>query len=225
MSRGDTAALEERLGQRFRNPGLLRQALTHASMTSERIESNERLEFLGDRVLGLVVADMLYGEFPDEPEGDLGYRFTALARRESLARVALEIALGDHLVMSDGERETGGASKDGLLSNACEAVIAALYLDGGLAAADQFIRRYWTPLLAEDTAPRKDAKTALQEWAQANGYPLPQYEIINQTGPDHLPVFRVQAHVGLQTPETGEGASKRAAEQAAAERLLTALDG
>ena len=198
-------------------------ALTHASTTSERIQSNERLEFLGDRVLGLVVADMLYAHFPDESEGDLGYRFTALARRESLARVAQEIDLGDHIAMSDGERETGGANKDGLLANTCEAVIAALYLDAGLDVADAFIRRYWSPLLAEDIQPRKDAKTALQEWAQANGHPLPRYTVVTQSGPDHQPVFEVQVQVGNTPAETGEGTSKRAAEQAAAGQLLAVL--
>jgi len=225
MIQGGTAALEDRLGHTFQNAGLLRHALTHASMTTERINSNERLEFLGDRVLGLVVAEMLYETFPDEAEGDLGYRFTALARRESLARVAHEIALGDHITMSDGERDTGGANKDGLLANTCEAVIAALYLDAGLAVAGRFIRRYWTPLLTADHQPRKDPKTALQEWAQAHGHQLPNYEIISQSGPDHQPVFEVRVHVGDRPPETGEGASKRAAEQVAAERFLAALDG
>ncbi|MEK9725740.1 MAG: ribonuclease III [Rhodospirillaceae bacterium] len=219
-----TARLEKRLGHAFAHPDLLRQALTHASATADRLQSNERLEFLGDRVLGLVVARMLYAAFPDEPEGDLGYRFTALARRESLARVAAEIELGDFITMSDGERETGGAEKDGLLANACEALIAALYLDGSLAAAEAFVERYWTPLLAEDHRPRKDAKTALQEWAQANGHALPRYETVDQSGPDHEPIFRVRVKIGDVAPETGEGSSKRAAEQAAAERLLAAVD-
>jgi len=223
MSGGGISELEGRLGHRFRNPQTLRHALTHASMTQTRIQSNERLEFLGDRVLGLIIAEMLYENFPDEPEGDLGYRFTALARRESLVRVAQEIRLGDHIVMSEGERETGGASKDGLLANTCEAVIAALYIDGGLDAAARFVRGHWAPLLREDLAPRKDAKTALQEWAQAKGLALPKYETLAQSGPDHRPVFRVRASVDGHPSETGEAGSKRAAEQAAAEQLLAAL--
>ena len=214
------SALEDRLGYRFRDPALLTHALTHASTTTDRLQSNERLEFLGDRVLGLVVAEMLFDTFPDEPEGDLGYRFTALARRESLARVAHDLRLGDEITMSDGERDTGGAAKDGLLANTCEAVIAVLYLDGGLDTAQTFIRRFWTPLLAEDHHPRKDAKTALQEWAQAQGHALPRYKTLSQTGPDHQPIFQVEVQVGDLSPSAGKGASKRAAEQAAAAELL-----
>lgn len=214
------SALENRLGHRFLDPALLAHALTHASAAADRLQSNERLEFLGDRVLGLVVAEMLFDAFPNEPEGDLGYRFTALARRESLVRVAQDLALGDHIAMSGGERETGGAAKDGLLANACEAVIAALYLDGGLDAARAFIRRYWTPLLAEDHRPRKDPKTALQEWAQAHGHALPRYKTVSQAGPDHQPVFLVEVQVGEMPPGAGEGTSKRAAEQMAAAELL-----
>ncbi|MDP6896454.1 MAG: ribonuclease III [Rhodospirillales bacterium] len=223
MSPGGLSRLEDRLGHRFRTPALLQHALTHASTTTDRLQSNERLEFLGDRVLGLIIADMLFETFPHEPEGDLGYRFTALARRESLARVAQEIDLGASIVMSDGERETGGAAKDGLLANACEAVIAALYQDGGLAAAQYFVERYWTPLLAEDHRPRKDPKTALQEWAQAKGHALPRYQTVHQSGPDHQPIFRVEVRIGEGAPATGEGASKRAAEQAAAEQLLSVM--
>lgn len=225
MSVGELSDLEARLGHRFDNPDILRQALTHASMTPVRIQSNERLEFLGDRVLGLIVAEMLFEKFPSEAEGDLGYRFTALARRESLARVAIEISLDQHILMSDGERETGGAGKDGLLANTCEAVIAAIYLDGGIAAADQFVRRYWTPLAEEDQTPRKDAKTSVQEWAQGRGLALPEYETLERTGPDHEPIFHIQVSVTGQAPATGEGPSKRAAEQAAAENLLTRLAG
>ena len=223
MSPGGLSRLEDRLGHRFQSPALLQHALTHASTTTDRLQSNERLEFLGDRVLGLIIADMLFETFPHEPEGDLGYRFTALARRESLARVAQEIDLGASIVMSDGERETGGAAKDGLLANACEAVIAALYQDGGLAAAQHFVERYWTPLLAEEHHPRKDPKTALQEWAQAKGHALPRYQMVDRSGPDHQPMFRVEVRIGESAPATGEGTSKRAAEQAAAEQLLLVM--
>ena len=217
--------LQSLIGHRFESPEILRQALTHASMTSERIRSNERLEFLGDRVLGLVAAEMLYQRFPDEPEGDLGYRFTALARRETLVRVAQEIGLGEVIIMSDGERETGGAEKDGLLADACEALIAAMYLDGGLAPAAAFIERFWSPLLEEDPAPRKDAKTELQEWAQARGLALPRYDTLSREGPDHAPVFTGISSLADAPTETAEGPSKRAAEQAAAEQLLARLTG
>ena len=223
MNLGGLSRLEKCLGHKFRNSALLHHALTHASTTTDRLQSNERLEFLGDRVLGLIIADMLFEMFPHEPEGDLGYRFTALARRESLARVAHEINLGADIALSDGERETGGTSKDSLLANACEAVIAALYKDGGLLAARQFVERYWTPLLVEEHLPRKDPKTALQEWAQANGHALPQYQTVHQSGPDHQPVFHVEVCVGNGAPATGNGSSKRAAEQAAAKQLLSLM--
>ena len=223
MTPDGLSRLEDRLGHRFRNPALLHHALTHASTTTDRLQSNERLEFLGDRVLGLIVADMLFETFPHEPEGDLAYRFTALARRETLVRVAQEIELGTNIDMSDGERESGGAAKDGLLANTCEAVIAALYQDGGLAAAQQFVKRYWTPLLTEDHHPRKDPKTALQEWAQANGHALPRYQTVHQSGPDHQPVFHVEVRIDDNASATGNGASKRAAEQVAAEQLLDVI--
>ena len=217
------SGLEARLGHTFEKPRRLRQALTHASTTETRVDSNERLEFLGDRVLGLVVVEMLLERFTNEEEGDLGYRFTALARREALARVAREIKLGRHIKLSDGERETGGADKDGVLANACEAVIAALYLDGGLEVAGQFIRRYWAPLLEEDLTPRKDPKTALQEWAQAARKPLPSYSVTNRDGPDHAPRFTVKVQLSGEASESGEGTNKRAAEQAAAETMLSRL--
>jgi ribonuclease III len=217
------SALEERLGYQFQQPERLIQALTHASATNARVESNERMEFLGDRVLGLVIAEMLLETFVGEEEGALGYRFTALARREALARVAREIELGEHIKLSEGERDTGGAAKEGVLANACEAVIAALYLDGGLTAAAAFIHKYWRPMLEEDLHPRKDPKTVLQEWAQAEGKPLPDYRIITRDGPDHAPSFTVEVQIKGETAVIGLGAAKRAAEQAAAEVMLAKL--
>jgi len=217
--------LQVAIGHQFQNTHTLRHALTHSSMTTDRTESNERLEFLGDRVLGLVIAEMLYQRFPDEAEGDLGYRFTALARAEALTRIAQEIDLGACIIMSDGERDTGGADKDGLLADACEALIAALYIDGGMPPAQAFIEKYWEPLIAENLQPTKDAKTELQEWAQARGLALPAYEVTGRKGPDHAPVFTVSAKVEGETPEQAEGANKRAAEQAAAEKLLARFGG
>lgn len=220
MTDGNRHPLEPVLGHQFTRPGRLTQALTHASGVERRIESNERLEFLGDRVLGLVIAGMLFDGFADEEEGDLGYRFTALARREALARVAREIGLGAHIRLSEGERDTGGADKDGVLANACEAVIAALYLDGGLEVAARFIERYWAPLLEEDLSPRKDPKTVLQEWAQAAGKALPQYKVVHREGPDHAPLFTVAVTLDGEPAANGRGNAKRAAEQAAAEAML-----
>ncbi|MCP5371644.1 MAG: ribonuclease III [Hyphomicrobiales bacterium] len=216
------ATLQRRLGHRFAEPALLEQALTHAS-TGGRGASNERLEFLGDRVLGLVVARMLFDRFADEVEGALARRHTALVRREALARVAAEVGLGDEILMSAAEADGGGRDNPALLANACEAVIAALYLDGGYTAAERFIRARWAALMEEDQAPPKDAKTALQEWAQAAGLPLPVYQEVGRTGPAHAPEFTVEARVEGRAPTRGVGTSKRAAEQVAAEALLEAI--
>ncbi len=225
MTAGGRRDLEAALGHTFAKPERLEQALTHASAVDDRVQSNERLEFLGDRVLGLAIAEMIYKQFPAEAEGQLGYRFTALARREALARVAREIGLGAHIVMSDGERDTGGADKDGMLANTCEAVIAAIYLDGGLDAAAAFVGRYWSALMDEAPEPRKDAKTTLQEWAQANGKALPVYRVLSSEGPDHAPVFTVEVALDGAASLTGVGNAKRAAEQAAAEAMLAVVTG
>ena len=216
-------ALEAALGHRFRRPDLLRQALTHASTLAgreQRIWSNERLEFLGDRVLGLVVAEFLYERFPDEEEGALAYRFAALVRRETLAHVAGIVGLADHMIVSDSEAESGGRRNPGMLANTCEAVIAALYLDGGLGAAAEFIQRHWQALADEESVPPKDAKTALQEWAQGRGLPLPLYREVERLGPDHAPIFDVAVRVKGLSDTRGRGPSKRRAEQAAAEAML-----
>ncbi len=226
----DGAALTEALGHRFAQPDLLRRALTHpsaigaAARQRERGQDGyERLEFLGDRVLGLVIADLLFRRFTDENEGALAKRFAMLVRRESLARVAQAVDLGRHLLLSRGEMEAGGRESRTLLADACEAVIGALYLDGGLEAAADFVRRYWEPLMAEDLRPPQDAKTALQEWAQGAGLPLPVYRTVRTEGPPHEPLFAVEVQVQGQAPATGTGRSKRAAEQIAAETLLTQL--
>ncbi len=219
------SSLREILGHRFADPDLLQQALTHPSTFGAAAgrrhgASYERLEFLGDRVLGLVVADMLYRSFPGESEGPLARRLAELARKEAIARVAESIDLGRHLVLSRGEEDGGGRQNPSLLADACEAVIGALYLDGGLEAARVFIEREWQPLLEENTRPPKDAKTALQEWAQGSGLPLPSYRIVASEGPPHDPVFEVEVEVAGRPPVTGSGRSRRAAEQAAASALL-----
>lgn len=232
MTRDPSAAgvadLAEVLGHRFADPGLLQQALTHSSAFGaaagrRRGLSYERLEFLGDRVLGLLVSEMLYQTFPEETEGALARRLAELARKETIARVALSLELGRHLVLSRGEEEGGGRNNPSLLADACEAVLGALYLDGGLAAAKAFVERHWRPLLAADARPPKDAKTALQEWAQGAGLPLPSYRIRGSEGPPHDPVFEVEVMVEGHPPVTGSGRSRRAAEQAAAAALLDAV--
>ena len=215
------------LGHRFRRPELLTEALTHASAATRPVRggefSNERLEFLGDRVLALVIAEMLFETFGRETEGALARRLAALTRKEALAEVGTVLDLGRHLQMSRSEADTGGRSHPGMVADACEAVIGALYLDGGLDVAAQFIRRCWAPLIGADSNPPQDAKTALQEWAQARGLPLPAYRVLETQGPAHSPVFAIEVRVEGAEPATGRGRSKRAAEQEAAATLLKAV--
>jgi ribonuclease-3 len=216
--------LAQRLGHRFANPDLLIQALTHPSIVQGRQPRKatpyERLEFLGDRVLGLVVADMLFHRFPGEPEGALARRHAALVRREALARIAGQIGLPDHVVMSKGEQDAGGRTNPGLLADACEAVIGALFADAGFEKAQDFVRAMWAPLMEESAAPPKDSKTALQEWAQGLAKKLPVYKTVGMEGPPHDPIFMVSVEIDGCEPVTAKGASKRAAEQAAATAML-----
>jgi len=222
----DLDLLSDRLGHAFAKPALLREALTHPSASGRRGGKSlnyQRLEFLGDRVLGLIVAELLYREFPREPEGDLARRLAALVREETLAQVAEDLELGEFMVIAGSEEGAGERANPSLLSDVCEAAIGALYLDGGLEAARAFIERCWRPLLAADLEPPQDAKTALQEWAQGRGLPLPSYREVAREGPDHEPRFTVAVSVAGHEAAEGEGRSKRAAEQAAAERLLIRL--
>ncbi len=212
------------LQHHFENPELLRQALTHSSAASGRGAADyQRLEFLGDRVLGLIVSDLLYKRFTEEAEGDLARRLASLVRRETLAEVAAGLGLGRHIVLAKAEAEAGERDNPALLADACEAVIGALYLDGGLAAARAFVEPLWTPLLEAEPRPPQDAKTALQEWAQGRGLPLPEYREVGREGPAHQPLFTVEVSVRDRAPAVGEGRSKRLAEQAAAEALLESL--
>jgi ribonuclease III len=216
-------ALEEALGHRFKRGELLEQALTHRSAVRARgpaSDAYERLEFLGDRVLGLLVAELLMQRFAHEQEGELTRRHTALVRRDSLVRVAREIELGTHLKLSKGEAQAGSRASPALLADACEAVIAALYLDGGIDAARPFIERYWIPLLEADAIPPRDAKTAIQEWAQGQKLPLPAYRVVASEGPSHKPMFTIEITVKGLPPVEAKGRSKRAAEQEAAQELL-----
>lgn len=228
----DPAALERvsaSVGYRFKDPMLLAEALTHASAarraTGSGKRSNERLEFLGDRVLGLVIADMLIHGFAEEPEGSLSRRHTALVRRETLAEIAAELELGDWLSVARSEEDTGGRSNPAILADACEALIAAIYLDGGIEPADRFIRRFWQPRLSIMIDPPRDPKTALQEWAQGRGLDLPAYSVRGVTGPPHAPTFEVEVGLPGYVAVTASGSSKRAAEQAAAESLLSTVSG
>lgn len=219
--------LAARLGYTFKNEDLLEQALTHPSVVHGRAKRQstpyERLEFLGDRVLGLVVADMLFLAFPNEAEGALARRHAALVKRETLVRVAVQIGLPEALVMSKGEEDGGGRANPSMLADACEAVLGAMFADDGFDEPARFIRSMWDPLMHENQAPPKDAKTSLQEWAQGLGKPLPHYSVVGQDGPSHDPVFLVRVEVTNMTPVEARGSSKRAAEQAAAEAMLAAV--
>jgi len=215
--------LQTRLGHIFRDKDLLTRALTHASVSST--VSNERLEFLGDRVLGLVIAEKLHHLFPDDPEGILALKLNALVRSEACARAAEKIGLGEFLILASSEVASGGRRKSAILAGACEAVIAALYLDGGIAVARDFIEKIWEEQFSGLSRDMRDAKTALQEWSQAKkGGAAPAYKLIKREGPDHAPRFAVEVSVAGQEPVTGEGSSKREAEQAAAGAMLAKLE-
>jgi ribonuclease III len=223
------------LGHAFARPELLAEALTHPSALSLRRRdgrrsrwaasrpSYERLEFLGDRVLGLVIADLLWRRFETEQEGHLTRRLTSLVRREALARVADAIGLDRYLLLSPAEAAAGAARNPGILADVLEAVIAAIHLDGGFAAAAAFIERFWEPLIEEMEAPPRDPKTSLQEWAQARGLPLPLYQLVATTGPDHAPHFTVSVHVAGLAEASATASSKRAAESGAAAAALEQL--
>jgi ribonuclease-3 len=214
--------LEERLGYKFGDTALLMRALMHAS--ADTAASNERLEFLGDRVLGLVIAEKLHHDNPADSEGILALKFNAMARGETCAAAALEAGLADHVILAPGEAASGGRRKSAILAGVCEAVIAALYLDGGLSAARDFIERYWAAPLKSLSADMRDPKTALQELAQARTQrETPVYRLIKREGPDHAPRFWVEVSIVGESPEVGEGASKREAEQSAAAKLLARL--
>jgi ribonuclease-3 len=224
------SALEAGLGYRFADPGLLGEALTHASSTGSRgaarrrVVSNQRLEFLGDRVLALVVAEMLIERYPKEPEGHLSKRFTVLVSGETLTAIADELGLDGALKVA-GERGSVGPPSRRMKADACEALIGALYLDGGLNVAGAFVRRRWADRVAAMATPPHDPKMALQEWAQGRGLPLPVYSVAATEGPAHAPVFRVAAAIEGFPPASAEARSKRAAEQEAARRLLEVIGG
>lgn len=223
MRRTDRAALARLLGHEFRDPSLLEQALTHPSASTAARPDNQRLEFLGDRVLGLCIAGALLEAFPDAAEGELAPRFNALVRREMLAEIAAEIGLGMHIRLGRSEATSGGRRKAAILADATEAVIAALYLDGGLEAARGFIAAHWRARLRDLRQAPTDAKTKVQEWAQARGMAPPCYRLVEQAGPDHAPVFTVEATLETGETATGQAGSKKQAEQVAAAELLGLL--
>jgi ribonuclease-3 len=214
------AALQRRIGHEFSDRGLLRTALTHASAVAAGHASYQRLEFLGDRVLALIVTEMLLQVFPEAEEGELAQRLAGLVRNEACADVAVNLDLGDAIRLGGGEQQSGGRKKAAILGDVCEAVIGALYLDGGIEPAKRFIEAHWRDRMVNWQGPLRDAKTTLQEWAQGKGSPTPTYAIIGRSGPDHAPRFEVEVTVQSIAPGRGEGRSRREAEQTAAAAML-----
>lgn len=212
--------LADRIGHRFNDPELLRQALTHASAQPQERANNERMEFLGDRVLGLVIAQMLFEAFPQDTEGNLARRLNAMVRLETCADVAREIGIPDAIRTAPNEAQGKLAQNTSVLGDACEALIAALYLDGGMEAASRFIRTHWQTRVAETQAAGPDPKTALQEWVLARALAVPEYVELSRSGPDHDPDFELEVRVSGFRPARAAGKSKREASRAAAEAFL-----
>lgn len=213
---------------KFNNTKLLETALTHRSALNESSsgtsskESNERLEFLGDAVLELIVTKHLFNQFLNESEGMLTAYRSALVRTETLAEVAKQLGLGEKLYLSRGEEAGGGRSNLGLLANTFEAIVGAIYLDQGLDVIEQFIKKYLFPKLEEIKSQKlyKDAKSLLQETVQAKGFPTPEYLLVDEQGPDHEKVFKVSVTIGKKSYGVGSGSSKQLAQQAAATQAL-----
>lgn len=217
------SALETTIGYRFSDEAMLERALTHISAlkgAQGRTASYQRLEFLGDHVLGLAVSAMLFETFPKADEGELSRRLADLVRRETCADVARAIDIGPALRLGHSESNAGGRSRVAILADVCESLIGAIFLDGGYKAAADFVERFWSERMRKPARPLRDPKTVLQEWAQARGLPTPSYREVERTGPHHDPVFRVAVSLPQRDPAEGKGRSKRVAEQAAAAALL-----
>ena len=222
--RPETGELERKLGHSFNDPKLLERALTHVSAIpakGARVDSYQRLEFLGDRVLGLAISDMLHGAFPKAAEGELSRRLAELVRKETCADVAREWGVSEHVRLGGGEAQTGGATKVAILGDVCESLIGAIYLDAGFNAARELVKRNWSERMLKPRRPLRDPKTALQEWAQARGLDTPVYREAGRSGPAHAPKFVISVEIVGFAPIEAEGASKRTAEQAAARAFMT----
>jgi ribonuclease III len=218
-----TSAIEERIGHKFVDANLLVTAMTHVSAlkpSRKRGESYQRLEFLGDHVLGLIVSDMLYRSFPNADEGEMSKRLADLVRKESCADVAKSLGLADDIKLGAVGAGAGVRLRKSVLGDICEAVIGAVYLDGGFQAASEFVERNWTERMKKPRQPLRDPKTVLQEWAQGKGLPTPVYREVERTGPHHDPQFRVAVDLPGLAPAEGLGGNKRAAEKAAASAMI-----
>ncbi|MBW8814698.1 MAG: ribonuclease III [Caulobacterales bacterium] len=223
-----TAAIEElerRIGHRFADRELLERALTHSSVGkgATKVRDNERLEFLGDRVLNLIVAERLMGDLPEATEGELSKLMAGLVNYQTCAAAARAAGLPEALRFDASATKIGARDNDRVLGDACEAMIAALYRDGGFEAAAAFVRQFWAEALSDLDGPAKDPKTRLQEWAMARALPFPEYVVIGQQGPAHQPRFTVEVRVRGVEPRTAEAGSKREAEKLAADRMLEHL--
>ncbi len=218
------SAFKKRTGYAFKDPQLLASALTHTSLVQPNQQNNERLEFLGDRVLALVIAEHLYETYPNSPEGEMALRLNSMVRKETCAQVARDMNLGDLMKSFSGKSAVhkGVFESQNVLGDACEAVLAAIYLDAGIEKSRKFILKAWQNMLSDDNIIRKDPKSILQEWALARGLETPTYIEVSREGPDHAPEFVMSVEVGENSKKTGKGTSKRAAEQSAAEKFLSA---
>lgn len=219
----DLSAFEERIKYRFKDKSLLLEALTHSSYANETrngLRCNERMEFLGDAVLSIVTAELLYGKFPDMPEGELSKLRSSLVCTAELSQFAKDISLGDYLLLGKGEMNTGGNERPSILENAFEALIAAIYLDGGMECAKSHILRFLNSALENHKINFKDYKTQLQEIIQQNPDETLNYVIVGESGPDHDKRFDVEVHLNSNVIGRGTGKSKKQAEQEAAKEAL-----
>lgn len=210
------------LGYTFQNTDLLQTALTHTSAVErgrDGTDSYERLEFLGDRVIGLLIADMIYATHSDAVAGEMNRRLSAMVRRDALAEIAVDLGLDSHIILSQGEEDAGGRTKPAILADVMEAVLGAMYMDGGLEAVRPLVQKVWQPRIREDTTALRDPKSALQEWSQANAMGLPVYKLLDRSGADHAPVFTVSCTIKGQTTKAS-GSNKRNAERDAAATWL-----
>ncbi len=221
---GELTAFSQRLGHRFASPDLLVRSLTHASISSATRPDNQRLEFLGDRVLNLIIAEALFQQDPEASEGQLAPRYNALIRKETCAEIAREIDLGAVMKLGRSEMKTGGRKKVAMLGDAMEAVIAAIYLDAGLEAARSVVLTLWGARIETVETDARDPKSALQEWAQARGLAPPDYIEVARTGPDHAPLFTIEVSLASGETARAQAASKRNAERDAANALLKTLE-
>ncbi len=221
--KNETKVPKEIAGYRFSALSILDEALTHPSLSGSY--NYQRLEFLGDRVLGLVISTWLLEEYPTDAEGSLNRKFTSLVRRETLAEMSDKLGLVEHMKLTPGAEAEGTRDKEAIKADVCESIIGAIYLDGGFDAANTFIRKHFAPLIGAGVKAVKDHKTQLQEWCQGKALPLPKYVVVDRQGPDHNPVFTIEAAVeGIGTARAS-GTAKRLAEQAAAEKLFAELSG